>query len=58
MKTLIVYNKNTGNVSFVQSKSDTEDVEYDFIITDIPENRVVTRVDNGEVINDDIYIKR
>ena len=58
MKTLIVYNKNTGNVSFVQSISDTEDVEYDFIITDIPENRVVTRVDNGEVINDDIYIKR
>ena len=58
MKTLIVYNKNTGNVSFVQSISDTEDVEYDSIIADVPENRVVARVDNGEVINDDIYIKR
>ena len=58
MKTLIVYNKNTGNVSFVQSISDTEDVEYDSIIADVPKNRVVTRVDNGEVINDDIYIKR
>ena len=58
MKTLIVYDKNTGNVSFVQSISDTEDVEYDSIIADVPKNRVVTRVDNGEVINDDIYIKR
>ena len=58
MKTLVVYNKNTGNVSFVQSISDTEDVEYDSIIADVPKNRVVTRVDNGEVINDDIYIKR
>ena len=58
MKTLIVYNKNTGNVSFVQSISDTEGVEYDSIIADVPKNRVVTRVDNGEVINYDIYIKR
>ena len=58
MKTLIVYNKNTGNVSFVQSISDTEDVEYDSIIADVPKNRVVARVEDGEVINDDIYIKR
>ena len=58
MKTLIVYNKNTGNVSFTQTISDTEDVEYDSIIADVPNNRVVARVDNGEVINDDIYIKR
>ena len=58
MKTLIVYNKNTGNVCFTQSINDTEDVEYDSIIADVPKNRVVTRVDNGEVINDDIYIKR
>ena len=54
MKTLIVYNKNTGNVSFVQSISDTEDVEYDSIIADVPKNRVVTRVDNGEVVLEDI----
>ena len=38
--------------------NDIEDVEYDFIITDIPENRVVARVEDGEVMNDDIYIKR
>ena len=58
MKTLIVYNKNTGNVSFVQTISDTEEVEYDSIIADVPEDRVVARVEDGEVINDDIYIKR
>ena len=53
MKTLIVYNKNTGNVSFTQSISDAEDVEYDSIITDIPENRVVAKVENGEVVLED-----
>ena len=53
MKTLVVYDKNTGNVSFTQSISDTEDIEYDFMITDIPEDRVVARVDNGEVILED-----
>ena len=53
MKTLVVYDKNTGNVSFTQSISDTEDVEYDTIIADVPENRVVARVDNGEVILED-----
>ena len=35
MKTLILYDKNTGNVSFIQSINDTEDVEYNFIIADI-----------------------
>ena len=58
MKTLIVYEKNTGNVSFTQSIGDVEDVEYNSIIADVPENRVMARVYNGEVINDDIYIKR
>ena len=53
MKTLVVYDKNTGNVSFTQSINDAEDVEYDFMITDIPDNRVVARVDNGEVILED-----
>ena len=50
MKTLILYNKNTGNVPFTQSISDTEDVEYASIIADVPEDRVVARADNGEVI--------
>ena len=53
MKTLVVYNKNTGNVSFTQSINEEEDVEYDSIIADIPDNRVVARVENGEVILED-----
>ena len=53
MKTLIVYDKNTGNISFTQSINDTEDVEYNFIIADVPDNRVVARVENGEVILED-----
>ena len=53
MKTLVVYDKNTGNVNFTQSINDEEDVEYDTIIADVPENRVVARVENGEVILED-----
>ena len=53
MKTLIVYEKNSGNISFTQSIGDVEDVEYDSIIADIPDNRVVARVEDGEVILDD-----
>ena len=53
MKTLVVYDKNTGNVTFTQSINDTEDVEYDTIIADVPDNRVVARVENGEVILED-----
>ena len=58
MKTLTVYEKNTENVSFTQSISDLEDVEYNSIIADVPTNRVMAKVEDGEVINDDIYIKR
>ena len=54
MKTLILYDKNTGNVCFTQSMNDTEDVEYSYIIADIPDNRVVARVEDGEVILEDI----
>ena len=53
MKTLIVSAKNTGNVTFTQSINDSEDVEYDSIIVDVPDNRVVARVENGEVILED-----
>ena len=53
MKTLVVYDKNTGNVSFTQTISDTEDVEYDTIIVDVPEDRAAARVENGEVILED-----
>ena len=58
MKTLVVYDKNTGNVCFTQSINDSEDVKYNSIIADVPANRVVAKVEDGEVINDDIYIKR
>ena len=58
MKTLIIYEKDTGNVSFTQSISDLEEVEYDSIIADVPANRVMAKAEDGEVINGDIYIKR
>lgn len=53
MKTLVVYDKNKGNVCFTQSINDSEEVEYNSIIADVPDNRVVARVENGEVILED-----
>ena len=53
MKTLILYDKNTGNVSFTQTIIGVEDVEYDTIIADVPEDRAAARVENGEVILED-----
>ena len=53
MKTLILYDKNTGNVSFTQTITGVEDVEHNSIIADFPEDRVVARVENGEVILED-----
>ena len=50
---LVLFFKNTGNVTFTQSIDNAEDVEYDSIIADVPEDRVVARVDNGEVILED-----
>ena len=53
MKTLIVYDKKTGNVSFTQSITDLEEVEYTSIIADVPEDRTVARVEDGEVVLED-----
>ena len=53
MKTLILYDKNTGNVSFTQTITGVENVEYDTIIADVPDNRVVAKVENGEVVLED-----
>ena len=53
MKTLVVYDKNSGNISFTQSIGDIEDVEYTSIIADVPDNRVVARVEDGEVVLED-----
>ena len=58
MKTSVIYEKNSSDISFTQSIIGTEDVEYNSIIADVPANRVVAKVEDGEVINDDIYIKR
>ena len=55
MKTLIVYEKNSGNVSFTQSIGDVEDVEYNSIIADVPENKRPLRVENGTCILGDSY---
>ena len=38
---------------FTQSIIGTEDVEYNFIITDVQDNRAVARVEDGEVILED-----
>ena len=53
MKILILYDKNTGNVTFTQSINGTENVEYDYIIADVPDNRTAARVEDGEVILED-----
>ena len=53
MNTLILYDRNTGNVSFTQTITGVEDVEYDTIIADVPEDRAAARVENGEVILED-----
>ena len=53
MKTLIVYEKSSGNVSFTQSIGDVEEVEYDSIIADVPDDRTVARVEEGEIILED-----
>ena len=51
MKTLIVYDNN-GNILFTQSPVE-DDYTCNYLIADIPDNRVVSRVDNGEVILED-----
>ena len=48
---LVVYDKNAGNGTFAQFISDSEDVEHNSIIADVPDNRVAVRVENGGVTN-------
>ena len=43
---------------FTQSIIGTEDVEYNSIIADVPANRVVAKVEDGEVLHGNIYIQR
>ena len=56
MKTLILYDRNTGDV--ISTISPVDDDDYAVLVADVSEDRVVARVEDGEVINGDIYIKR
>ena len=51
MKTLVVYNSETGDVISTQSPVDNDN--YAILVTDIPDNRAAARVENGEVILED-----
>ena len=51
MKTLVVYDNN-GNILFTQSPV-VDDYTCNYLIADVPEDRVVARVENGEVILED-----
>ena len=52
MKTLILYNSETGDIISTQSPVE-DDYTCNYLIADIPDNRVVARVENGEVILED-----
>ena len=52
MKTLILYDRNTGDVISTLSPVDNDD--YAVLVTDIPDNRVVARVENEEIVLEDI----
>ena len=52
MKTLILYNSATGDVMTTISPVDNDN--YAVLVADIPDNRVVARVEDGEVVLEDI----
>ena len=51
MKTLIVYDKNTGDIISTQSPVEYDD--YAVLVADVPNNRAAARVEDGEVILED-----
>ena len=51
MKTLILYDRNTGDV--ISTISPVDNDNYAVLVTDIPDNRVVARVEDGEVVLED-----
>ena len=51
MKTLIVYDKNTGDI--ISTQSPVEHDNYAVLVADVPDNRNVARVEDGEVILED-----
>ena len=52
MKTLILYNSETGDIISTQSPVE-EQYTCNYLIANIPNNRVVSSVDNREVILED-----
>ena len=48
MKTLILYNSATGDVMTTISPVDNDN--YAVLVADVPEDRVVARVEDGEVV--------
>lgn len=52
MKTLILYDRNTGDV--ISTISPVDDDDYAVLVTDVSEDRVVARVEDGEVVLEDI----
>ena len=52
MKTLILYDRNTGDV--ISTLSPVYNDDYAILVTDIPDNRVVARVEDGKVVLEDI----
>ena len=51
MKTLILYNSETGDI--LSTQSPVEHNNYAVLVTDIPGNRAAARVEDGEVILED-----
>ena len=51
MKTLVVYDKNTGDI--ISTQSPVEHYNYAVLVADVPEDRAAARVENGEVILED-----
>ena len=51
MKTLILYNSTTGDV--ISTISPVDNDNYAILVTDIPDNRVVTRVEDGALVLED-----
>ena len=51
MKTLILYNSETGDI--ISTQSPVEHDNYVVLVADVPDNRIVARVENGEVILED-----
>ena len=51
MKTLILYDRNTGDV--ISTISPVNDDDYAVLVADVSEDRVVARVEDGEVILED-----